>query len=794
MPKNMKLNFIIILIFLDQIFYCVNLQGQKWFFPSSTLFDVNSESISNNDSFKFPPFLEGHIIIFNSKNDLLFYSDGVSIWDRNHNLFPSSQRIPLLQNSSSVQGAYCIKSSKDENIYFLLSLNHIAVPSNGELYISQIDLRLNNGLGDIVDGSVVKVGDNFTEQMEVIPNPCGGVWVINHQRDNNSFEATHILDGKVIEKVISKVGNNSLRSRWFLGGLKASKDKSRLIWVETGGKPIEIFDFDQTSGKLSEKLEISETDDFTFGVFSEDGNLIYVAKRDEKNNKNFIIQYDITQSSVELIKESKTIFEVPVDLYPSMIGMEYNKKNELVFTSSSHSSHIGKILYPNEKGITCIFNPNAILIPNRHLTKMFAHPLIIEPSNNIDILQKNYNSCKFSLTLETKTKLDSVHWSTGGKSEEILVNTPGIYSVKAYKDGCLYYDTTSISFNIPFKKDSINICGGKSFKYKNKEYYEGETIRDTIYNVMCDTIVEIFIQNSTSTPQKYASKAICPETEYEHIDGMKYKIGDTIITVASANLGQCDTIVYTKIVSLPISNVTILGNNQICFGEKTELRVTPNGLNYTWSTGEKTEKINVGAGRYDVIHTDSFNCVKEAAITVSERTVWEINMADTFEISNMFPKDIGILGDYKRILSVDVSPPDENIKWQSDKIIINSKPSIKEQKLIFRDSIGCTTTHTLYYDFKQKELSKSSNVIYLNSDISINREWKINLEPGVELKEVIIYDRYGSVVYKSSDPIQTWDGRVNGQEVQEGIYIIKVESLDSKGRISHQFKELLVLR
>lgn len=789
MISHFKITLVVV-----QFFYIFSLNAQKWFLPSSTLFDVDSEVFSNNSNFKLSPYLEGHIIIHDSNDDLLFYSDGVSVWDKKHNLFPNSNNIPLHPNSSSVQGTYCIKSSKEDNIYYLLSLNHIVIPSEGELYLSKIDLSLNDGLGDIVEGSVIKIGENFTEQMEVIPNPCGGVWVINHQRDNNCFVSTHILDGDVIARVFSKIGYNSIRSRWFLGTLKSSNDKTKLLWVETGGKPIEIFNFDKSTGKLSEYLTIPENGDLTYGIYSKNDNLIYIAKRDEKLNKNYIIQYDITHSSVELILQSKTIFEVPVDLYPSMIGMEYNSKDEVVFTSSSHTSHIGKIFNPNAKGIECKLNPNAILVPNRHLTKMFAQPLIIEPSSNIDLLQKDVRPCNFGLNLKTYIKLDSLNWSTGETSEEIKVNKSGIYSLIAYKNGCLYYDTTSISFEIPRKLDTINICEGKSFNYKNKEYFVGETIKDTIYSVMCDTIVEIFLQNSKNIPIKYITKAICPNTEFEHIDGMKYRIGDTIKTVSPAVLDQCDSIIYTQIVSLPNSTASISGNNLICFGEKTELTVSPIGLDYSWNTGEKTKKIRVGAGNYDVILIDSFNCSKHTSIIINERPLWDLNIVDTVEISNVFPKEISIRGDIIRIQSIDINPFEENIHWKIDKLVINSQPENNTQKILFIDDLGCTSAHTLYYNFIKLDLIEAANVIYLNSNNTGNKEWKIHLEPSLVLKEVVIYDRYGSVVFKSNDLNQPWYGQVNGKDVEEGAYIVKIESVDSKGNIFHKFKELLILK
>lgn len=42
--------------------------------------------------------------------------------------------------------------------------------------------------------------------------------------------------------------------------------------------------------------------------------------------------------------------------------------------------------------------------------------------------------------------------------------------------------------------------------------------------------------------------------------------------------------------------------------------------------------------------------------------------------------------------------------------------------------------------------------------------------------DVLIYNRWGEIVYESNDLLQGWDGRApNGQFVQEGTYFYHVE-------------------
>ena len=44
-----------------------------------------------------------------------------------------------------------------------------------------------------------------------------------------------------------------------------------------------------------------------------------------------------------------------------------------------------------------------------------------------------------------------------------------------------------------------------------------------------------------------------------------------------------------------------------------------------------------------------------------------------------------------------------------------------------------------------------------------------------------VYNRYGKLIFKSSDAAKGWDGRINGMEQNTGSYIWMVSGVDYKG-------------
>jgi len=98
---------------------------------------------------------EGCAAISNDRGALLFYTDGSTIWNRNHGVMPNG--TDLFGNNSSTQSAIIIPKPEEKNIYYVFTVDQ-AEKVNGNqgqkgLNYSIIDMNLDNGNGDVVDGT-----------------------------------------------------------------------------------------------------------------------------------------------------------------------------------------------------------------------------------------------------------------------------------------------------------------------------------------------------------------------------------------------------------------------------------------------------------------------------------------------------------------------------------------------------------------------------------------------------------------------------------------------------------------
>ncbi len=98
---------------------------------------------------------EGCAAISNSKGVLLFYTDGTSIWNKNHNVMPNG--VELFGNNSSTQSAIIIPDPLQQNIYYVFTVNNgeklVLNEEKKGLNYSIVDMNLDNGNGDVVPES-----------------------------------------------------------------------------------------------------------------------------------------------------------------------------------------------------------------------------------------------------------------------------------------------------------------------------------------------------------------------------------------------------------------------------------------------------------------------------------------------------------------------------------------------------------------------------------------------------------------------------------------------------------------
>jgi hypothetical protein len=218
-----SLTFILSLI---AFFAFAQKEAYIWYFGNNAAIDFNSGSpvaLTNSAMNQY----EGVSSIADDNGNLLFYTNGVYVWNANHQLMPNG--TGLGGNQSTTQSALIVQQPGSTTLYYLFTADFELGP-DGYNY-SIIDISLNGGLGDVTLKNTL-IYTPSSEKLTAVNNSNGSdVWIITHS-DLNAFNVyTLSATGFNNVPVVSNVGPSlAVGTYEVIGCLKASSDGKDWRW------------------------------------------------------------------------------------------------------------------------------------------------------------------------------------------------------------------------------------------------------------------------------------------------------------------------------------------------------------------------------------------------------------------------------------------------------------------------------------------------------------------------------------------------------------------------------------
>ena len=127
---------------------------------------------------------EGCASMSDNTGNLIIYSDGSTVWNKNHEVMTNG--LDLLGNDSSTQSAIIIPKPNSDTIYYIFTVDDRA-GSNG-LRFSEVDLTLSGGLGAVTANKNILLESPITEKLTAVEASNGeDIWVISHRWESNEF-------------------------------------------------------------------------------------------------------------------------------------------------------------------------------------------------------------------------------------------------------------------------------------------------------------------------------------------------------------------------------------------------------------------------------------------------------------------------------------------------------------------------------------------------------------------------------------------------------------------------------
>lgn len=410
----MKKIFLILSLTLCAHLWAQN-QAANWYFGygAGVKFDVANGTVSsaNNGSLSTN---EGSASISDENGNLLFYTDGSVVFNKNHQVMQNGSG--LYGDSSSTQSAIIVPKPDDVNIYYVFTVDNRLDGNDFGLNYSIVDMTLAGGLGSVTNKNV-NLLTLCTEKISAVIKDCvtKSIWVITLASENgglgpiNSFHAFEVNDNGVNTTPVTSTFNdlNIFDKR---GYLKLSPDGNKLISanVQSG---LFLYGFDSATGIVSnqQQLYINSNSALAYGVeFSPSSELLYVHSSNDffdpdnqgegnnpANHRSTLTQFNLLAPDIqasEFTVDDRSLYRGGLQLGPN--GKIYRA---LSATYSQGLPYLGVINSPNNIGAACNYQHNAVsLSPNN--SSQGLPPFIQSLFNTqIDIIRNNVSTTNLNL-------------------------------------------------------------------------------------------------------------------------------------------------------------------------------------------------------------------------------------------------------------------------------------------------------------------------------------------------------------------------------------------------------------
>lgn len=304
---------------------------------------------------------EASSVMADREGNLLFYTDGVSVWNRIHEVMPNGEQ---LYGSGTTTQTVIVPDPGDENRYYIFTASPqgddpIFPAERVGFHYSIVDMKGDAGMG-IVSEKNVMLTPSTTEKVAATFHANGiDVWVMMHEWQSDAFKAFLVTADGIAPPVLSNVGtqhqkvktpHGSWRYDNAIGQMKFSTDGSKLGVAIRLDNMIEVFNFEKENGKLSLHSSITAGGDSNFyGIeFSPNGNLLYAT-----DGIGGIFQFDLLSSNVA--KSKLQLSDVNTFNHQLQLGPDGR-----IYVALAGQYALGVVYFPDLLGASCTYNPKGI--------------------------------------------------------------------------------------------------------------------------------------------------------------------------------------------------------------------------------------------------------------------------------------------------------------------------------------------------------------------------------------------------------------------------------------------------
>lgn len=525
--------FISLLFLLIPFYTNAQKQGNIWYFGDHAGLDFNNNPplslLNGQTDFPLPNhWNEGCSSISDSSGNLLFYTNGMKVWNKEQQVMPNGNN--LLGHSSSTQSTIIIPQPGNEQYFYVFTTDAEENNFQNGLRYNVVDICHDNGLGDIMPSEKnIKLLDAAGERLICITHSNGiDYWIISHKFNSDAFYSFRLTSTGIIDTIISHTGTVD-NLGW--GQTVASPNGLKIAYAKPGANSgfTLLLDFNPSTGIVSNEQTLNTLNTEYGAAFSPDNSKLYFST----TGHGEIYQYNLNAGNFAAVLASKThIIQNGPDSWREMQLAPDGK----IYIARAGKTYLSIIEYPNNLYPTCNYIDSAIYLggqysswglPN-YITGYKYHNNV--PPSECDICI-NFPEAKFNYTTDSLAAY--LHDVSGGSSPNNwfwdfgdgntstqqnpmhLYDTSGLYFVTfvACDNWCCdtITDTVRVNAQVIGGVDNLNMTNNNVILYQNIpnpfgeettiNFYLPETVKTAkmiFYDNMGKVIKEVMISQKGS--------------------------------------------------------------------------------------------------------------------------------------------------------------------------------------------------------------------------------------------------------------------------------------------------------
>ncbi|MEZ4722025.1 MAG: gliding motility-associated C-terminal domain-containing protein [Flavobacteriales bacterium] len=803
--------FAILYLFSNSV--CCQTPADWWFFGDNAgIHFSESGVVAASGSDMMAP--EGCSSISDAFGNLLFYSDGDSVWDRNHNVMPNG--TGLLGNESSAQSSLIVKKPGSSTIYYLFTTDALENLGASGLRYSAVDMSLNGGFGDVVAAEKnILLHQPCTEQLACVSQP-NGFWLMSHSFAGTTWLAYEITGAGINTIAVSSNAGSSYTTGQ-IGYSKFSLDGSRFAAALAVDGVVEVFDFDQQTGTVSNPIQISTTNlTAAYGLeFSPNGLRLYVSAGLFNGG---LYQYDLTFGTAAAISASEVLLSSD---FGTGRGLQLGPDKRIYYTKPVISA-MAAVVSPDELGASCNFTDSIVLLSPGTLCRQGTPAFVSSYLSSliqfdrlcfgdsvsfstdtvgVDSVIWNFGDV-VSGTNDTSTQLFPMHHftDTGNFLVELIIWKNGFAdtnyrNVTIQPSGSLNLGLdTVICSSIPLILDVNEV--GATYLWRGGDINPLQTISVdttiwvTVFGV-CDTLSDTLVVSVQAPPTVDIGPdtILCDQSGYVLkalvSDSVAYKwsTGDTIDSIFVMTSGtyglsatnECGFVLAVANVTFALSppDTLLLADTVICSSKALTLSVPVlAGVAYIWPDSSTSNSY--------VVDTSEKVSVIATSLCGSRTDVMQVDYLGN--LPSFLGNDTAICD--LDLITLDARAAGATYNWNTGDTSGTVQAGVESRDYFVTITRGpCTSAARIGVDVSDlfcEDIEcgvETMNVFSPNED-GINDTWVVTSDCDIHTYNLIIFNRWGQLVHQSSEIATGWDGYINGQQASEGVYYYIMEFKD----------------